>query len=120
MINVLRRKATEPNSTGSGGPLSGTGVRIAFIVDAKWKRFDPRDEDPKQGIDQGNVYQLYAYAKAYGCDVVVLVYPHTRIFRRPLHYRIFDDTRLICVPFDVQDPKGSVHTSARTLCEFAP
>ena len=91
------------------------GKRVAFILDAKWKRIDTRGEDPKHGIDQGDMYQLYAYAKAYECDVVALVYPRTQVFKSPLHYRFFDDLRLICLPFDVQDPKGSVRTSIRTL-----
>ena len=96
------------------------GKRVAFILDAKWKRIETRGEDPKHGIDQGDMYQLYAYAKAYECDVVALVYPRTQVFKSPLHYRFFDDLRLICLPFDVQDPKGSVRTSIQTLREYAP
>ena len=91
------------------------GNRIAFILDAKWKRINPRDGDPKHGIDQGDVYQLYAYAKAYKCDVVALVYPRTRIFFQPLQYSILDDSRLVCLPFDVEDPEDSVTTALKTL-----
>ena len=96
------------------------GNRVAFILDAKWKRIDTRGEDPKHGIDQNDMYQFYAYAKAYECDVVALVYPRTQIFKCPLHYRFFDDFGLICLPFDVQDPKGSVRTSIKALYEFGP
>ena len=91
------------------------GNRNAFILDAKWKRIDGRDDDPKHGIDQSDMYQLYAYAKAYDCDVVALVYPRTRSFTRPLRYRFFDDVRMMCLPFDVRDPKASVRTSMRML-----
>ena len=95
------------------------GDRIPFILDAKWKRINPHDDDPKHGIDQGDVYQLYAYARAYESDVVALVYPRTRIFRRPLQYRILNGPRLICLPFDVEDPEDSVTTALRTLCNPA-
>ena len=96
------------------------GNRIAFILDAKWKRIDTRGDNPKHGIDQGDMYQLYAYAKAYECDVVALVYPRTQTFKCPLRYRFFDDFGLICLPFDVKDPKGSVRSSIRALYEFGP
>ena len=96
------------------------GNRIAFVLDAKWKHIDALGRDPKHGIDQDDLYQLYAYAKAYECNLVALVYPRTQAFRRPLHYRFFDRSELVCLPFDVQDPEGSVQTSVRTLCEFAP
>lgn len=95
------------------------GNRIAFVLDAKWKNIDALGEDPKHGIDQDDLYQLYAYAKVYECNVVALVYPRTQTFMRPLHYNFFDGSGLICLPFDVQDPEGSVQTSVRTLCEFA-
>ena len=96
------------------------GNRAAFVLDAKWKHIDAHDEDPKHGIHQDDMYQLYAYAKAYECDLVALVYPRSQAFNRPLHYRFFDGVGLFCLPFDVRDPKASVQTSLRTLREFAP
>ncbi len=96
------------------------GNRVAFVLDAKWKHIDALGNDPRHGIDQDDLYQLYAYAKAYECNLVALVYPRTQAFSYPLHYRFFDHSRLVCLPFDVQDPEGSVQTSVRTLCEFAP
>ncbi len=95
------------------------GNRVAFVLDAKWKPIDALGNDPKHGIDQDDLYQLYAYAKAYECNLVALVYPRTQAFRCPLHYRFFDRAGLVCLPFDVQDPEGSVQTSVQTLCEFA-
>lgn len=96
------------------------GNRAAFVLDAKWKHIDAHDEDPKHGILQDDVYQLYAYAKAYECDLVALVYPRSQAFNRPLHYRFFDGLGLVCLPFDVQDSRGSVQASLRTLREVAP
>ena len=95
------------------------GNRVAFVLDAKWKHIDAHGEDPKHGIHQDDMYQLYAYARAYECDLVALVYPCTRVFSHPLHYRFFDDFGLVCLPFDVRDPKGSVEASLQTLHEFA-
>ena len=96
------------------------GNRVAFVLDAKWKHIDAHGEDPKHGIHQDDMYQLYAYAKAYECDLVALVYPRTQVFSHPLHYRFFDGFGLVCLPFDVRDPEGSVQTSLRTLRDFAP
>lgn len=48
---------------------------INFIVDTKWKRIT-RVDDPKQGVNQGDVYQLMAYGRVYDCPHVVLLFPH--------------------------------------------
>ena len=45
--------------------------------------------------------------------------PAPRIFRRPLQYRILDGPRLICLPFDVEDPEDSVTSALSTLCNPA-
>lgn len=52
------------------------GERIVLIVDTKWKTVTPRIEDPKQGVSQGDVYQVMAYGKLYDCPSVMLLYPH--------------------------------------------
>ena len=96
------------------------GNRAAFVLDAKWKHIDAHGEDPKHGIDQNDMYQLYAYLKAYECNLAALVYPRNQAFSRPLHYRFFDGSGLICLPFDVRDPQASVRASMRTLGEFTP
>jgi 5-methylcytosine-specific restriction enzyme subunit McrC len=49
------------------------GQRIRRIIDAKWKRLDPSSQD--FGVRESDVYQLLAYAIAYGCDTVELFYP---------------------------------------------
>lgn len=91
------------------------GNRVAFILDAKWKRIDPSDDAPKHGIDQDDMYQLYAYGKRYGCDAVALVYPRTDIFTTELRYRFHDDLTLLCLPFDVAKPQESVESSKQRL-----
>ena len=81
---------------------------VRLILDAKWKRVDATTDDLKHGIQQADVYQLYAYAKRYRCGAVALVYPRNEFFRRPLRYRFFDGVRLAAIPFDVSEPQSSV------------
>jgi 5-methylcytosine-specific restriction enzyme subunit McrC len=49
--------------------------RTELILDTKWKRLLSDDEDPKNGVSQADVYQLYAYAMRYDCDNNILLYP---------------------------------------------
>ena len=91
------------------------GEHVAFVLDAKWKEIDARGDDPKHGIDQADLYQLYAYGKRYGCDAVALVYPRTHAFTTGLRYRFFDGLTLICLPFDVTEPEDSVRRSMQAL-----
>ena len=89
--------------------------RVAFILDAKWKAIEPHGDDPRHGIDQADMYQLYAYGKRYECDAVALIYPRTGIFKTELCYRFFDGLTLICLPFDVAKPKCSVRRAMQVL-----
>lgn len=43
------------------------------MVDAKWKRLNPYV--PDYGVNEGDVYQLLAYATRYGCTNLELAYP---------------------------------------------
>lgn len=65
------------------------------------------------------MYLLCAYGKRYQCDAVALVYPRSGRFPSELRYRFFDGLPLICLPFDVTNPKGSVELSLRSLEGFA-
>ena len=98
------------------------GNRIAFILDAKWKRINARATDRKHEINQADMYQLYAYGKRYGCETVALVYPQSRQFSQPLRYRFQEAVKsseskltLICLPFDVSEPQESVDRALREL-----
>ena len=96
------------------------GDRVAFVLDAKWKGIDASADAPKHGIDQADMYQLYAYGKRYGCDTVALVYPQTGTFTTKLRYRFDDDLTLICLPFDVASPQKSVESSMQLLKAYLP
>lgn len=65
-----RRFATRPDIVVSknGKPL--------LIVDTKWKRLKGAIDDPKRGVGQADVYQMMAYAHVYGCNRLMLLYPH--------------------------------------------
>ena len=85
------------------------GGKPAFILDAKWKRLTAVAEDPKRGISQSDLYQLFAYGKQYGVPRVALIYPKSNAFPEPVRYRFDDDLSLVCCPFDVEAPGKSVN-----------
>ncbi len=93
----------------------GSRKEVVYILDAKWKRIDASSDDSKHGIDQADLYQLYAYAKGYDCNAVALVYPRSQNFRTKLQYRLLDDVTLLCLPFDVAHPQESVRHSMAAL-----
>lgn len=92
-----------------------SGGKVRLILDAKWKRVDATTDDLKHGIQQADVYQLYAYAKRYRCEAVALIYPRNESFRQPLRYRFFDGVRFLAMPFDVTESKSSVTRTVEEL-----
>ena len=52
------------------------GSVVEQVIDTKWKRASARVDDPKQGVSQGDVYQMMAYSRLYDCPRVTLLYPH--------------------------------------------
>lgn len=91
------------------------GNQVRFILDAKWKEIDANRDHPKHGIDQGDMYQLYAYGKRYKCKALALVYPQNGAFATELRYQFHDGVSVICLPFDVANPEDSVLRSVRIL-----
>ena len=83
---------------------------VRFILDTKWKHINENANDPKRGISQADMYQLYSYGKKYGCEKVALIYPSTDQFQfeNRLYYRFDDNLSLYCFPFDAEEPEGSV------------
>jgi 5-methylcytosine-specific restriction enzyme subunit McrC len=49
---------------------------VVHVIDTKWKRISSRIDDPKQGVSQGDVYQMMAYAQLYHAPRLTLLYPH--------------------------------------------
>ena len=46
------------------------------VIDSKWKKLNP--DEPRLGVDQSDVYQMLAYARAYDARRLVLLYPWHR------------------------------------------
>ena len=90
--------------------------QVQFVLDAKWKKeIDNDSKDPKHGVSQADIYQLYSYGRKFGCAKVALIYPRTRAFDSPLRYEFKDSVAgtgqgltLLCFPFDVVRPEESV------------
>ena len=48
--------------------------QVTAILDTKWKQLT---DEGKRGINQADMYQLYAYAQNYECSRVIALYPQT-------------------------------------------
>lgn len=75
-----------------------------IILDTKWKIVDSSKSKLNYGIDQSDLYQIYAYGKKYDCKQLFLIYPTHENFREPL--QVFDyehNMSLIVLPFDVSN-----------------
>lgn len=46
-----------------------------LIIDTKWKFLQSDEEDSKNGVSQGDIYQMYAYANRYKSPDNVLLFP---------------------------------------------
>lgn len=47
--------------------------QTSVVMDTKWKRLNNRDKN--YGIEQSDMYQMYAYSKKYGAKDIYLIYP---------------------------------------------
>ncbi|AOF88325.1 restriction endonuclease [Sinorhizobium sp. RAC02] len=52
------------------------GNGVIQVIDTKWKRIASLLDDPKQGVSQGDIYQMMAYGELYQSDALMLLYPH--------------------------------------------
>lgn len=79
-----------------------------LIGDTKWKLIDQSERGNNYRISQQDVYQLFAYGKKYLADQakkqVMLIYPRTEKFDKPLEPFWFDEgSELLYVfPFDLE------------------
>ena len=102
--------------------LIQSGDEVRFVLDTKWKEIDGGGSDPKHGISQGDMYQLYSYGRKFGCATVALIYPRTSKFASPFRYEFQDRVAgqplaLHCIPFDVTQSKASVTKIMRILAD---
>lgn len=76
-----------------------------LVLDTKWKRLDGTDRRGNYGIEQADLYQLFAYGKKYDAARLFLIYPMNPAFREPLHVFGYDaSTTLHVLPFDLSRP----------------
>ncbi|WP_337043697.1 McrC family protein [Emticicia sp. 17c] len=79
-----------------------------LIFDTKWKLIDASKPKQNYGIEQQDLYQLYAYGKKYNARHLFLIYPANENFTQPLE--VFDyeeDMVLHVLPFNLLN-EGSV------------
>lgn len=99
--------------------------RDALVLDTKWKLLDgfKSNGTDKYGLSQGDFYQLQAYGHSYldGHGDVVLVYPKTASFDRPLPVFEFPKPgglRLWALPFCLKSRRLSVPDDAPFAANF--
>lgn len=88
----------------------------SIILDTKWKIIDSTKIKQNYGIEQADLYQIYAYGKKYDCRQLFLVYPAHENFREPL--QVFDyehNMSLIVLPFDVSN---EVESETETIKKY--
>ncbi|WP_409420819.1 McrC family protein [Pseudaeromonas sp. ZJS20] len=77
-----------------------------WVLDTKWKRLNEQDRDKKYGLSQGDFYQMLAYGLKYrqGQGALVLIYPKTDNFTKPLKpFTFSDELELQVWPFDLEN-----------------
>jgi 5-methylcytosine-specific restriction enzyme subunit McrC len=68
------------------------------IIDTKWKFLESDEEDSKNGVSQGDIYQMYAYATRYKCRDNVLLFPQvSRVTAKSYVFKDDDQIRQIRV-----------------------
>lgn len=76
-----------------------------LVLDTKWKQINGHSTSGSYGIDQSDLYQLYAYGKKYDATDLFLIYPANDTFQKPLSVFGYDaTTRLHVVPFNCALP----------------
>jgi len=86
-----------------------------LVIDIKWKRIDPNL--PNYGIEQADLYQLYAYGQKYNASALYLVYPAHEGFAQPLPAFHFSEVlHLTVLPFDITQPLSkAIETIRETI-----
>lgn len=99
--------------------------RDALVLDTKWKLLDglKANGSDKYGLSQGDFYQLQAYGLSYlnGQGDVVLIYPKTSAFDRPLpvfEFQKSEGLRLWVLPFCLTSRRLAVPHDAPFARDF--
>lgn len=75
---------------------------LKILIDTKWKIIDGRTNHKNYGIDQADLYQMYAYGKKYQSGNLCLIYPANEQFTEPLEVFDYENAmKLLVIPFDI-------------------
>ena len=75
----------------------------SFVLDTKWKLLSSSSRN--NGISQADMYQMYAYAKKYNAERVLLVYPYSDgINKHDIRYLSDDDVKVEVHFIDLRNP----------------
>ena len=84
----------------------------ALILDAKWKELDINDD--KLGINQNDLYQLFAYSELIKnrernveTVEIALLYPKTNKFYEVIQLQYFNNTNIFLIPVNVENPNDN-------------
>ncbi|MEI6269084.1 MAG: McrC family protein [Methylococcaceae bacterium] len=88
------------------------------IADTKWKLLDMADTKNKFNIHQGDLYQLFTYAKFYKSEKVILIYPKTDNFSEVLQAKyVAQNCKVVLIPFDLEADQISIDRIYETLTD---
>lgn len=98
------------------------GEESVYVLDTKWKLIDSNLSNGKQKykIDQGDMYQLFAYGQKYlnGIGEIFLVYPKHAKFEHPLEpFDYSSELRLWVVPYDLESDQLLIQDVC-SMCEI--
>jgi len=96
-----------------------------LVLDTKWKLIDDTRANgtDKYGLAQADFYQLHAYGQSYldGVGDVILIYPKTDTFSKPLDVFYFPKTtglRLWVLPFCLRERTLAIPKDAPFAANF--
>lgn len=89
---------------------------LVCLIDTKWKLLTL--SQPHEGVSQADMYQMYAYAREFGCPRVILLYPRTMVLPGQVaiyHIGAIDGPRIEVWAVDItESPKQIV----KQLCSL--
>ena len=74
-----------------------------LIFDTKWKLIDSSKPRQNYGIEQSDLYQMFAYGKKYNAQQLFLIYPANAHFKTPLKFDYDEGMSLRVLPFDMSN-----------------
>ncbi len=72
-----------------------------LVFDTKWKLIDGSKPRQNYGIEQSDLYQMFAYGKKYNAQQLFLIYPANVHFKTPLRFDYDEGMSLQVLPFDL-------------------